>query len=125
LLHNSRQLQPAQLLQAQAFAAQVWWRADMAAILLFLPVGVATALSPRPVGTDVGSAVMLALLALMAIAMAQLLIAVIRGQLTAAYLRNGEPLVRHDGVYPTRYDFWAGTCVALGVAAILAYAGLH
>ena len=124
---QDRQIQPAHLFQAQAFAARVWWRAGLVAVVLVIPVGIATAISPRPTGTDIGTAAMLALLALMAVAEAQAAILIVRARLTGRYLRDGgtKPLDAYEGGYPTPYDFWAGGGVAVAVAAILAYAGLH
>jgi hypothetical protein len=124
---RDRQIQPALLLRAQEFAKRVWWRAGMASLLLFLPALLVTALFPGRVGTDIGVGLGLAVLPLAGTAMAQMFILGLRASQTAKYLGQGgtEPLDGYQSGYSSRYDFWAGTGVAVILVAILAYAGLH
>lgn len=127
LAATDRQIGPADLLKAQLFAKQVWWRAAMASVVLFFPViGLAAAVRPGRVGTDIGAAVLLILGTFAAIAIAQMFILFIRSSLTEGYLRSGgtQPLDGYQGGYPASYDFWAGATVAVIIMAVLTYAAI-
>lgn len=130
LVARGRSLPAGRLCRAQAFAARVWWRAGMVAVLLVLPViGFGAALHPGRVGTDAGATIMAILICLAGVAMLQMGLLSFRSGLIRWYLLKAgpqageEPLPPGSLGRPTRWDFWAMLVIAVAAFGILLYAG--
>jgi hypothetical protein len=126
----NREIPPALLWRAQEFAVRVWWRTAMAAMLACFAVAVMiTAVFGR--GSRIGgwllASVTIVLVTAMAAAMVQMMISRYRAGQTGRYIAKGgtKTLDGYENGYPTRYDFSFGTGLAVIVAGILGYAGLH
>ena len=126
----NREINPAALWRAQEFAVRVWWRTAMASMAVFFPLIVAISLILGP-DSRVESWLIgiLGLLwgAIALTAMVQMMISRYRADQTARYLAGGgtKPLDGYENGYPTGYDFPFGTGLAVIVAGLLGYAGLH
>lgn len=127
---RDREISPAMLWRAQEFAVRVWSRAAMASFVVFLPpvVVVSLILGPnsRLEGWLIGSLTLL-WVAVMMTGMVQMMISRYRADQTARYIAKGgtKPLDGYENGYPTQYDFSFGTGLAVIVAGVLGYAGLH
>jgi hypothetical protein len=125
-----RGINPAPLWRAQEFAVRGWWRAAMASMVMFVPpvVAISLILGPksRLEGRLIGSLGLLSV-ALFMTAMVQAMISRYRADQTARYIAKGgtKPLDGYENGYPTKYDFSLGTGLAVIVAGVLGYAGLH
>ena len=125
-----REINPASLWRAQEFAVRVWWRAAMASLVVFFPVEVAI-VAPLPPSSRIGGLLIGILTLLWAAvamtAMVQMMISRYRADQTALYIAKGgtKPLDGYENGYPTPYDFFVGTGIAVIVAGLLGYAGLH
>jgi hypothetical protein len=127
---KDRDINPALLWRAQEFAVRVWWRTAMASMLvsfaLVLAVAALLGRGSRVGGWIGGSLGLLGVIVLMA-AMIQMMISRYRADQTARYLAKGgtKPLDGYENGYPTAYDFSFGSGLAVIVAGVLGYAGLH
>ena len=115
---------------AQDFAVRVWWRVGMAAILLVFPViGVTAALRPGRVGTDISVAITFGLASVAAVAVGQAGMIRYRSYQTRRSLwtphdkPQANPALSGMNGQPHKADFWVMSAFALGVSAILIYAG--
>ena len=125
-----RDINPALLWRAQEFAVRVWWRTAMASLVVFFPLIVAISLILGPNSRVEGWLIgILGLLwgAVAMTAMIQMMISRYRADQTARYIAKGgaKPLDGYENGYPTGYDFSLGTGLAVLVAGLLGYAGLH
>jgi hypothetical protein len=130
LLARGAQFPAARLHRAERFAVSVWWRASMAAVLLVGPViGIAAAVRPGRIGTDVAVGLIFVLGFLVTIAVAQTGLLSFRAGQTRWYLVKAgpgaaeEPLPRDSLGLPSRWDFWVMLIIAVAVFGILLYAG--
>ncbi|HUB40556.1 MAG TPA: hypothetical protein VMA72_17045 [Streptosporangiaceae bacterium] len=125
-----RTISPARLWRAQEFSVRVWWRAAMASMVIFFPPAIAISVILGPKSRLEGWLVgCLGLLwaAVAMIAMVQMMVSRYRADQTARYIAKGgtKPLDGYENGYPTRYDFSVGSGLAVLVAGVLGYAGLH
>jgi len=132
LLARGGVLSAGRLYRAQGFAARVWWRACMAAIILVFPViGLSAAVHSYGAATDVAVGLVFCLGCLAGVAVLQMGLISFRCGQVRSYLRQAgpqagaEPLPKGSLGLPTRCDFWVMLVIALGAFGILAYAGLH
>lgn len=117
------------LFMVQDFAVRVWWRAGMAAILLVFPViAVTAALGPGRSGTATSVAIIFVLACLMVISGAQAGMIRYRSYQTRSHLGTADRSPNDVGLSesagrPRKADFWLMSAIALGLCAILIYAG--
>jgi hypothetical protein len=127
---KDREINPMMLWRAQEFAVRVWWRAAMASFVVFVPPAVAISLILGPDRRVEG--LLIAILTVLSVtaamtAMVQMMISGYRADQTARYIAKGgtKPLDGYENGYPTQDDFAVGTGLAVIVAGVLGYAGLH
>lgn len=104
--------------------------AGMASFVVFFPLVVAISLILGPGGRVEGwftGSLILLELAIVGTAMVQMMISRYRADQTARYIAKGgtKPLDGYENGYPTRSDFPFGAGLAVIVAGILGYPGLH
>jgi len=127
---KDREINPALLWRAQEFAVRVWWRAAMASMVVFFaPIAaISLILGPKSrLESWLIRCLGLLWAATAMTAMVQMMISRYRADQTARYIAKGDtkPLDGYENGYPTQYDFSFGTGVAVIVAVILGYGGLH
>ncbi len=127
---KDREINPMMLWRAQEFAVRVWWRVAMASLVVFVPPAVAISLIRGPNSRVEGwliASLTLLWVAVAMTAMVQMMISRYRADQTARYIAKGgtKPLDGYENGYPTQYDFSFGTGLAVIVAGVLGYAGLH
>jgi hypothetical protein len=127
---RDREISPAMLWRAQEFAVRVWWRSAMASMVMLFPTVIAISLilgpKSRLEGWLIGGLTLLWAAVAMT-AMVQMMISRYRADQTRRYIAKGgtKPLDGYESGYPTQYDFSFGTGLAVIVAGVLGYAGLH
>jgi hypothetical protein len=132
LVAIGQELPAGRLCRVQGFAARVWWRVGMVAVLLVLPViGLTAAVRPGPIGTDVAVGLIFVLGGIAGAAMLQMGVLSLRSGSIRMYLLRADsqaemkPLPPGSFGRPTRWDFWVMLVVALAVFGVLLYAGTH
>lgn len=130
LVACGQQLPADRLRRVQAFAARVWWRAGMVAVLLLFPViGISAAIRPGRAGTDVGVGLIFGFGCLAGMAIAQMGLLSFRSGQIGLYLQKADPQAAKEPLpagslgLPRRWDFWVMLFVAAAAFGILLYAG--
>jgi hypothetical protein len=127
---RGQRLSAGRLYRVQSFAARVWWRAGMAAVLLTLPViGLTAAVRPGRVGMDVAVSLVGGLGCLGGVAILQMGLLSFRSGQIELYLRKGdatawdEPMPSGSLGLSTRWDFWVTLLIGMAVFGVLLFAG--
>jgi hypothetical protein len=114
--------------RAEEFAARVWFRFGLSAVIATIVLGVGVSMLPSQTARNWAISVPVVLIGVMGLAGAQMALVRYRAGQAHRYLREtgdhgkGDPLPRGSLGLPTQWDFWSLLVLAGAVCGILLYA---